>query len=251
MILRNPQTIANAVFVKIDNMIVNAEYIDPNGFFYLSVSREISSLMHADPYNAYLAKAFLNHLTGQIDITNQEFERAKQLGPKRMVELNRAIALSNLGYFSQAQEIFEKISSPEHGELDGDIVLGYSSLSFVSLCNWFDKAKKCEFDLTGYDTETCYKAKKVLEESGTTQEELGKFADVCGSIIRKHNIFTIGDIEYAIDDGEFELPCIYVTFRLKVTSDEAATFNEELFTAMVSQFGYISNSIHFSFKPAQ
>lgn len=243
-----PKTINAGIIDRINKHLADSSYIDETSFSFKSILADISKLMKVDPFEANVAKAAAYQLCGNLDKMNHYFNLASNFGDTRVVSMQKSIGLSNLGYFKEAQELYQQSSDPIYGEFAINLDLGYCTFSFETLTNWFEKAEKMDIDISNLDSVTCKRANAILSASNTKQSRIAELADTAGEILREHNLFTAGTTGIEVEDDEFSDPCIYITFKIKTSHKKADELYDEFVSRLLNRFDSIPDFVHFSIR---
>lgn len=245
-----PKTINAGIIEKINKLLLTSSYLDEASLPFKSMLVDIGKLMQVDAYEANIAKAAAYQLCGNLAKMNDHFRIASNLGDKRVVAMQKSIGLSNLGYYSESQKLYEETSDPIYGEFAINLDLGYFTFSFETLTKWFEKAKKMDIDISNLDSVTCERANAILVAANVPQSKIAELADTAGEILRENHLFTSGTTGIEVEDDGSTDPCIYITFNIKATHEKAAELYDELVSRLLSRFDVIPDIVHFSIRTA-
>src|SRR5258708_18216435 len=120
-----PCTKGNLRIKDLNAVLANApHYIAQDDFWFRRMLAEAEKLKSVNRPEAYNILAQLYRLAGDARAAEQHIDTAIKLRHDPAVIINKAVILSNLGFFPAAQEPFNFCSSPRDGQFTSNLKLG-------------------------------------------------------------------------------------------------------------------------------
>src|SRR5258708_29024852 len=245
-----PATKGNQLIKDINAVLANApHYIAQDDFWFRRMLAEAEKLKSVNRPEAYNILAQLYGLAGDARAAEQYIDTAIKLRHDPAVIINKAVILSNLGFFTAAQEPFKLGASPREGQFTSNWKLGLCVGYFHTLSDFVVEAKRMNLDLSTIDTSLISRGARLMDEIGVTDEQLGRALDVAGSILREERLFFVGhgpDISVWDDDAlERHLSLI---FKLPVEAAKAIALDEELGHRLFEKCGDLPSELMIHFE---
>lgn len=200
---------------------------------------EADKLMHADPREAHSIKGMVYQLSGDFEQALSHMDIAINLGPENPIGIaNKCSVLINSGYFSEAQKLYVKVGSPEKGNFPMGTLLGLGTGAYREMDKFLDVARKMKLDLAAFDAGTIGNAARLMNKHGLSDEELARFLDVAGEIMREENVVFCDMPEVFAWDASDD-PALSITYKLPVDAYRAEQLDCELAERLVDRFSQI------------
>lgn len=248
-----PATISNDLSNETNLLLQSTgHYLDETNLNIRRLLAAAKKLMAVDPFESHIAYALIYQICGDVAKVKDHLRIAEKLGsPLRTTEMS-TITNINLGFFSEAQQSYKLCGSPKTGNFLKSLNAGYASLSFLQICDFLDDAIKMNFDLNNVDFETAQKVKNVLQSAGISQEDLSAIVDIVGEILRENKLFYLNNLpDISIEDDVLGAPCVFITFFIKESYENAAKLYGTFIDRLISRFGHIPEAVHVSIQSTQ
>jgi hypothetical protein len=191
--------------------------------------RDAARSISANPAYAYAALAGVYQLTGNAEKARYNADNALKLASSeyRLIGHKSSI-LINLGFCSEALEVYQRGSNPEFGQMTWMWPQGYACGAFNSMVKHLRRARAMQIDLHGLDTETAEKAAAVLEKTGISESQIATALDIIGTVLREHKLFYLGPIpKVTVFDEPGHEPFIHMAYSVGVASSSAHELYQE------------------------
>lgn len=249
------ETVANETIESLNAMISSDSYFDLDSIQIRKLFANVNKLMPIDPAGANVIKAGIYQLCGDLENVEYHVGLANKLptDSKKVITLNSVTALSNIGAFSKSQEHFRKIEAQDSIELFRLFESGVGSLSMIKLDSIFEKAKKMDLNYKDEKIQITSRAASILRANNISDEDVAKYADVFGELIREnrlmlkgsHPVITVGD-----SLNNWYPSTVFITFKISGSFQKAAGLYKEGTKRILEKFKSIPESIHFSIESA-
>lgn len=231
-----PETIAARIDSQINaRMVEMSAFIGANDFQMLRWEDEIRQLQQADASSAFVLRALISHMRGDIEAMEQHMQAAETLKHATMSSgLARLCAYSNLGFATKALDYFRQCVDIKYGNLSGSAVTGCSIGAFQQVSKLMDQAKLANLELPYFGQLTAMgDAAKVLQRLGITDDQCAKVVDAAGEVLRDRKLFwqdLYPQIAVNEEDGT-----VSMRMRIDATATEAARMTLETADKLIAQ----------------
>lgn len=244
---------ADELIIALNLLIQEAVYLDVESVQVKKLFHSATQLMGADPSQANLIKAAIYQLCGNVEKVEYHLGLANKLPcqNKPNLYINTSIALSNLGLYIKSQEFFSKISDPTSVSLIEIIETGFGSLSILKMNELFMKAKKMKLNFNDEKIELTSRAAEVLINNNISDEEIAKYADVFGVLLREKGLMIKGthpDVVVGDAENDWNPPTVFFKFKVGTDVRSAANLYKEGTKRLISKFDVIPEALHFSIE---
>lgn len=248
-----PATISNDLSNQTNLLLQSTgHYLDESNLNIRRLLAAAKKLMAADPFESHIAYALIYQICGNVAKVKDHLRIAEKLGDPLTTSGIATVTNINLGFFSEAQQNYKLCGSPKTGNFLKSLNAGYASLSFQQICDFLDEAKKMNMDLNNVDLETAQKVKNVLQSAGVSQEDLSAIVDIVGGILRENKLFYLNNLpDIFVEDKPSEAPCVFITFFIKDSYENAAKLYETFIDRLILRFGHIPEALHISIQSTQ
>jgi tetratricopeptide (TPR) repeat protein len=250
-----PATRGSQLIKDINTVLLSvSSYIFPDDFWFRRMLGEAEKLKSANRAEAHNVLGQLYGLAGDATEAMRHIDTSFRLHPDAAVACNKAVILSNLGYFSRAQEPFRSSCGPRDGQFTQRWRLGLCMGAFHTLAAYLDDAKLMQLEKLGeVDCALIEEAAAFLREISVTDEQLGSFLDTAGEMLREERIFFVEDgPDVSVWTEDAQEQHLLISFKLPVQVAKALALDEELGHRLYERHGDLPSGllIHFeSGKP--
>ena len=249
MVAAIPKSISDQIFDSINSLIEKTSYQDENSIDVKRILKEIDKLMPIEPAQANLAKALVYQCCGNVQQVDYHVKVADKLPciNKTHLNLNFAIAYSNLGLHSLALGYLNKVDEPDQAYFDHIVGAFKGNLSLFKFNELLIKAKKMKLDFDADNFKLTSKATEVLRKHSINDIDVAKYADVFGLVLRENNFVSKGVPDVIVSDHEHgDMDTVFVTFKINADTKTAAKLYKESTKRLISTYNSIPDGIHFS-----
>ena len=208
----------------------SSRYPSPDEFWFRRMLSEANKLKTVNEIEAYNVLAQLYGLVGDVDTARRFINTAILLGGGPLLQINKAVILSNLGYFSEAVEPFVQGINPRAGLFTSRWRLGLALGRVHTLQDLVSQSVAINLEhIDSVDTKLISKMSRLLDEISMTDDQLTGLIDTVGEVLRENRLFFAGDgPEMAVwDDDPLEQHVSFM-FALPVPVSEAVELDEQL-----------------------
>lgn len=250
MSIIRPATIASDVLGEIRALALSAgHYFSENAPEIRALAAAIDRLQKADAREAFLARAKLYMLCGDVDGAFGQLRKADALGFDRFAIAARAIVQINLGFVSDAQKSVAIAADPTGGYFSSYAPLVVNAGAIRTFEALLCSADKLQLEIDQDFSRKICDAASILAEANITDSEVGKYLDVVGEIMRENKVFYLGDspdlFVWAKDEAN---RFIHFTFKLPFDSKTAERLDTDLITRFVDRFGGLPEQLSITIK---
>lgn len=251
MSLATPKSIANDLIDRLNNLNLDALYLDENSKEVKILFSEARSLMNVDPSEANVALAAIYQLCNNPEKVKNHVGIANNLPTmdSHLLHYNSSVALANIGLYSESQKYYTQIVEPNSIESHQVTEGGYGSLSISKLNELFIKAESMKLTLDNDAVELTQRAAAVLKKCNVTDSILAQYADVFGSVLRENKLMIKGsnpDINVGDMKNGWHPETVFITFKVQTDPLNAAKLYREGTKRLISKFKTIPEAVHFS-----
>ncbi|MDA8381762.1 MAG: hypothetical protein M0037_01565 [Betaproteobacteria bacterium] len=249
-----PATIANDLINTINAEMVKSTHFrsasDLSDTTIQMLFRNAKKLIKADARVGYRVTGMIWQLCGDHEKMVYHFKNAMHLGDdKYAIVSSMSAGCINLGYFAEAQSHFAVCGDPRQGHFLEEAVRGLAIASYDRLCKHMAEAEKMGVDLSSIPRETIERAAGIFSKAGFSDDDAAMMLDIAGEVMREHRIFPSDIAQIDVADEEWSTPsCVYYTFRLPVSSEEAADMYDELSKRIAERISPIPDAFHISIR---
>jgi hypothetical protein len=241
-----PKTIQSEVLGTINALVKKGHYADSADFSTRQVFREIDKLLRVDAFEGHIAKAALFQACGDREKMQYHFNAAYHLGNKDRVNSQFIVGLSNLGYISEAQELYAKVIDPKIGDYYSLTNIGWNIFAFANQNRYLQSIKSMTADIPANMHKYSNEVAGFLAGHGVSDELLADIADEAGFLFRKYSLFADTDpINVTIDE---ESDCVYIQLLVNVSHEEAARLYSEFSKRLAAKYDVIPEAVHFDIR---
>lgn len=233
----NPATKANTLVKELNHAIRSARtYVPQNDLTFRRYAAEAQKLLKVNAIEGHNVLSVLYSLTGDAEKAIEHIEIALRITNAPILWCNKAVVLSNLGFFSKAQEAFQKGASPETGFFGERLKLGVCVGAFHTILKFEAIARRMQLDVDAVQLGLVRRIVSLMDEYSITDADVGEMLDVAGKILRRERLFFVGeDPDVAIWDQDAVEKHIAINFLLPVTSRRALVLDRELGQELFSE----------------
>ena len=177
---------------------------------------------------AFEVRAFLAHMTGDIEFVERCMERAEINGASELaLAALRTTIYSNLGFSTKAQEAGRRAFEVARLNLAIGVLWMTSAGALNFAAKLLDQAALAKIDcshITHYDA--ILKVASYTKMNVFSDAEFGKILDMAGELMREKKLFWL-DLAPRIS-FDAEMNCAGIRYRLDVSPEEASELNSQL-----------------------
>jgi hypothetical protein len=222
-------------------------YFDKDDLRVRSIARLARNLHKADAAGAWNVLAGISALTGDATGVIENADRALCLSKEIAFIQAKAGGLSNLGYFSQAAEILRPWLCADVLPMREVGTLAIGTGLIRALAEALETAGNMPTAIPTLLVETVQRAAAIFERHSIVDEDVGKWLDEIGSMLRERRIFFLGQpVLFATEEEEFAQ--VHLSFIVDVDAEEAARLNVELLERCFTRGVSPPDSFSFGFR---
>ncbi len=256
MASKSPQTIASDLIKRVNDLLQAGNFLDGNSFNVKSLLQEADKLIKIDPTKGHVAKAAIYQISNSELKMRDHFRIARQYTNNSDISVysDNAIGLANLGYFSEAQDLFTQFDLINYltiQNIERTFEVGYQILAFSHLESWIDKAKKLALPITENNMVLTSKTVAILNKNNISDKLLSQYADIAGEVLRENKLMMqdkTPNFEVAEEENGWFPATIFITFKVNVDHLTAARLYKELTKRLIAKFEDIPDAIHISIE---
>ena len=221
-------------------------FIDAASVEYRQIEFRLLKQIKDDPVSGYGLYATLCGLAGDTAGMRDNFKKALNLTADPRERANYAIALCNLGYFSEAALHLPIMERPENGVLSDAINVSLEVGRIAGASRLIGKWNELHVD-EPKDAGSLRAAAALLEKAAISDDGLLPGLDIVGAVMRARGLIFIGEPSVAlIQSGDTEQ--ISFRFSVAVEPEKCALLNcnlvDSLFASGVPLYEHV---VHFGF----
>jgi tetratricopeptide (TPR) repeat protein len=235
--MTSPATKANTLVNELNRAIRSAHtYVPQNDLTFRRYAAEAQKLLKVNAVEGHNVLSVLYSLAGDAEKAIEHIDIALRITNAPIFWCNKAAILSNLGFFSKAQEAFEKGASPETGFFGERLKFGVCVGAFHTILKFEAIARRMQLDVDAVQIGLVRRIVSLMDAYSITDADVGKMLDVAGKILRRERLFFVGeDPDVAIWDQDALEKHIAINFLLPVTSRRALVLDRELGQELFSE----------------
>jgi hypothetical protein len=249
-----PATKAGGVIARTNLLIRDlTHYLPEDDARVQELLRDAKSGIKTVAAEAYSALACVHELTGNRKAAIYCIDNAIQLAPSEATfKANKCSILLNLGFFAEAQPLFQRTADPELGFMTMYWHRGFTCGAYQTMVEHLSKARKMGIEVEGLDTATAEKAAMVLVKTGTNQAELGRVLDVAGEVLRDNRLFYVGkQASVTVFDEPGQSPFIQMVYQVGISADEAVDLYFDFVDRVTARFPNLPSALTVGFRSTQ
>ena len=200
-------------------------FLEPESFDIRRLLREADNLQGVNAVEGSVAKANIYALTGHIDLVDRWLSNARANGGNGTCLLASYCARFNLGFFSEAHELYPAALRTVAGSIAHPGLGGVNCAAFSAVIEAYaevERLKMSELETEAFAmaAEIAKEANALLKRLGATEADVTAILDVAGEVLREAKVFFVGNLSQVTvvdrpqDAGllvELTVPCDAVT----------------------------------------
>lgn len=225
-----PATKSHDLVVEINQALNSARsYVSKDEFLFKRIHADATKLLKVNAKEGRNVLAQLYSLVGDAEEAIYHIDVALKLSDDPLLWRNKAGMLSNLGLYSEAQKAFKKAAFPEQGFFSENLGLGMCIGAFHTLLELETAALRMKLDVDRPRLEFVRRVVSIMNDSGTTDSDLGAVLDVAGKILRERRLFYMGDgPDIVVWDQDALERHVAISIRIPVPNKLALILDREL-----------------------
>lgn len=254
MVSANQQTIAPEVYESINNLIYQYRFFPTDSLEIRRLFASVQKLMDVDPAKANLAKSMLYWLIGDFDQAKKLVgvsNNGLPLDNKDLHLSNSATTLANANFYTESQHYYNLIKNVSLVDPWVLVNAGLNCLAFEKMKGLTMDASKLGIKLDEAKTDISLRASKILNEAQLTDNDIAKYADVFGEVLRENHVMnadlhptiTIGD-----DQSDWYPHTIFIVFKVRTDALTAAQLYKSSLKRSFEKFGTFPDALHISIE---
>lgn len=241
-------TVGNKVVEEINQILAALRSYLPEGDLrVVRLLSEADKLIKIDPAEGHSMKGSVYSLTGNVERAIYHSNNAIKLKSHPVYLLNMCAVLTNLGKFTEAQDLYRKFARPREGFFAQTIGLGISCGAFQLLHEFMAEAQNLKLELLGEKTEVIEHSARVLSEHNISDTLFASFLDVAGGIMREQRVMFCGTPSVVVWELEDRVMLSY-TFELPCEALKTEDLDTELSVRFLDQFPDYPDCLSISFR---
>lgn len=241
-------TIASDLRLRLRPILLDSgRFRSTDDFEVCRLLRDCDQLQKADAALASLVRAEIYQVLGAVDEIEKWADNAYKLGLVNDSLALRAIAYSNLGFFSKSSALFAEVVKVSRGQVNQHLALGLTCGSFVDMQEaaqaWVAAGGTINCEDKVMYASSISAVMKRLEVSEATLREL---MDEAGHVMRTRRLLWLNECPDYLISEQNEAPFLAVQYQVKVQPYEAAQMTWELAEALAER-GVMPPSLTVSF----
>ena len=232
-----PATKASTLVKELNTAIRGAHtYVSRDELTYRRYVAEAQKLLKANAAEGHHVIAVVHSLAGEAEKAIEHIDIALRLDNTPMLWCNKAVILSNLGFFSDAQKAFKKGASPESGLFGDKLTLGLCIGAFHTMLEFGAVARRMQLDVDEATLGLVQRIVSLMDEYSITDADVGAMLDVAGKFLRRERLFFLEEgPDITIWDHDALEKHIGINFLLPVPSHRALVLDRELGLELFSE----------------
>lgn len=213
---------------KLNELWISARrYYDQSDWRLRQVAKLGAQLLRSDTAAGWSVLAGVSALSGDEVSARENADKAVRISSQPGTIFTKASILGNLGYFSQAGQVFRQVLSVDvlPAPLIGERAI--ASGSVLALDEVIKKAGNMPTAVSDHLQKTVCVAAEILRRNDVSDEDVGVWLDKAGEIMRERRLFFMADaLLFATTEEDFGQ--VDLSFVIDVNSEQAAELNQEL-----------------------
>jgi hypothetical protein len=224
-------TRGNALIADINRVLLQApRHVSSDDFWFRRVLVEAEKLKATSRHEAHNVLAQLYGIAGDAEQAEHHINTAIHLRYDYAYICNKAVVLSNLGFFSKARAPFMQAVDPRHGLFTSRWNLGICLGCFHALARFDAQARQMNLEnIEAVDSRLIGKAVRMLDDIQLSEETLAGALDVVGEMLRENKLFFVGSGPnvFVWDEDPLE-HFMSMVFKVRIPVADAIGLDEEL-----------------------
>lgn len=229
------QSIYTSVFDRLNALVGSSGHLHgPAPFERARFERDIAQVEKTEAAHAFLLRAVLAQLDGDIDAVETNVAAARRLHASN-AEHFLADAYANLGFASRALAHLREVMRGGAADLSALFSSAVNSGSAETVLRAVDEADRAGQKLSSRANELIDCARKVsaaLISTGHTEDELASVIDVAGEVMRENKLLWLDKMPTILTDARGEsddtAPGVHYYFRVDVSPSEGASLSGDI-----------------------
>ncbi|ASW00166.1 hypothetical protein [Paraburkholderia aromaticivorans] len=190
--------------------------------------REVDDVFKVDARSGWELTGILQSLCCDREGMESAFQKSLALGISESNHLNLMVNRLNLGLFSESQQVYSQVGSPEGGNFTMMIRDGYVAGAIFQAAQFAGRAREMGIEWDGSEemAEEFRRAVALLQQAGIDDAMIARHLDVAGNILVRHKIRPRIEPMVTSLPGVFE--GVTYLFSVPVSAREAFEMNMEL-----------------------
>lgn len=202
-------------------------YLDKNDWRLRTIAKLGRDLLRSRAVDGYNVLAGVAALTGDREGVVESADRALCISNDIAPVQAKGAGLANLGYFSEASSTLVRALGAQVLPIRGVAALAVSCGLIRALNASLEDAGNMPTAVPATIAAKVRSASAILERQSITDEDLGKWLDQLGEMLREKQLFFMHEpILFATREEDFEQ--VDISFVVDVSSEEAADMNLQL-----------------------
>lgn len=223
-----PATLTNDIIAQLNNVRSNVYYAEKSSLIWIKIKRQCEKLVQANAAEGWGTLGLLYTTAGDVEEMERSFFNAIRLGGQSFFASNILASYGNLGLFSKAHALFEKVGDPEGGNFSELFQDGIEIGAFHKLSEFIGAAKKMNIEIDNFRLDLTERATSVLARAGISDSDVASNMDAAGTILRRKRIFASVPTDVLVTDVAGEFSGVTITFKLPLSPAEVFEFNIDL-----------------------
>ena len=202
-------------------------YLDPDDLRLRQVAKLGQDLLKSDAASGWIVLSGVAALSGDLDLAVEHADKAIRLSNSELAVHAKSSALANFGHFVEAGRLYRETLSVQILPTRSIGEKALSSGTILALDEVLKKADKMPTAVPPSLRESIALAATILRRNKITDENVGSWMEVAGSILRENRLFFFQAPElFATIEEDFEQ--VNLSLEIDVDSAHVADFNQAL-----------------------
>lgn len=208
----------NFVLDGVKDILVDAHrHVEHDDFKYRRLLDEAKKVIHASPAEGHLLTAFTKQVSGDLEAVRGHLENALRFGATKLQtsEVGMTCYL-NLGVFSAAKHCYSIAGDPVNGGFSDTYELGMACGAFRQHQRFEELAMRMKINVDDSSLRSKYhSAVEVLNETGTSDEEISELLDIAGEMLLERKLFFVGPLpDLCVLNDADNGQCVFLTLAI-------------------------------------
>lgn len=231
-----PETIFSEIMQLLDPPLMRGGvFLSSNHELITELMDRCERLAKVDACHASILKAQVRVLAGDLEGMRYWIRNAERIGARDAALHTLVICLANLGHVSEAAADYPKLMNVATGQVNDRLHLGLATGSPAEVVSAAESLERAGG--TVINAELVMSAKRAaaaMAHRGATQQQLQQMMTVAGSVLREHGLIWLNPHPDFSTPGAFEPRDLSVSYRLRVSPNQAAEMTWELAERLAS-----------------
>lgn len=245
-------TITNELTDKINNLLEDEQYLDPNSLLVRTLRKDCDKLASVSAADAWISRARIAQLTGSNEDFDYAINNSQKLDPTDEWRATQVIGLLNLHRYSEAQNIVINMLEPQLGWFNSMYKIALRSGAILAVYHSsIDHQGAIGIVMTpDFPHEFVSKCANFMREQNIADADVGRMLDLAGQVMRKMSCMDIKALSWPklVKTGESEV--LHFRFLLQRNPEQVAEANMELALLMAESDLAHLDGLHVSFGSA-